>query len=93
METSIFNDQLKNIGSFSYKSTSVINLQKSISQDLIEKPAAKKIFIPFIKERDGIGKLLSVDPEPMFSTPTSSSKIEIIYSTPKHRLLKKVKFT
>ena len=90
MENMILRDHLHNLTRTSAKSTSVIHLQKSLSYDFKVEKRPKPIFIPFFKERDGMGKLLSIN---LNTESPQSRKVQTcvpIIITPKQRLLTKV---
>ena len=73
------------------QSTAVLHLQKSISSDfLIDTQSRHDSFVPFFKERDGLGKLMPVISEKYTPKPRSIRTAMPGLLVPKRRLLRKV---
>lgn len=90
MESNFIQDYLNSIPNSTLIRTSIKNIQKSLSSGSLI-PMKSTNFIPFLKERDGMNKLISpsIDskPKPDFSTIPDPN----LANTPKFKLKKKVK--
>ena len=72
-------------------STAVLHLQKSISNDFLLVTQSKQdSFVPFFKERDGMGKLMPHISQKITPKPRLTRTAMTGFFVPKQRLLTKV---
>lgn len=90
MENNFVQEYLNTLSTTSMK-TSMQTLQKSLSQEFLSS-IKRPSFIPFLKERDGMNKILAVNPINTENPEQQFSDEHYTLSTPKLRLRKKVKF-
>ena len=90
MESNFIQDYLNSIPNPALVRTSIKNIQKSLSSGSLV-PRKSSYFIPFLKERDGMNKLINPNfdskPKSDFQTLPDSN----FTNTPKFKLKKKVK--
>ena len=91
MEESLLLNHISSLSKPICKSTSILRLQHSISVDSnLDSINKQSAFVPFFKERDGMGKLISQNQEEITEKTIGikSAIPELIF--PKNRLIKKV---
>lgn len=91
MENNFIQEYLNTLSANSLK-TSIQTLQKSLSQELLSN-IKRPSFIPFLKERDGMNKILAINPIDTDNPGESATDDLYSLSTPKLRLRKKVRIT
>lgn len=93
MEDSLVKKHLSSLSKPIGNRTAVICLQKSIVRDCsLNKILTQDSFVPFVKERDGMNKIITSLSAKQLTRPKNPSFCSTAQLTPKHRLISKVFF-